>query len=1176
MHTKLRIFTLLLLLLASVSAMGQKQKVTLKTTNVTVEEALKSLHDVTGVTFDCSGAQLPKAKDVVINCKETPLEVVLQLVLLPRRMVFDFDGQTCHVKSVMFQNDTPRAIGHQLRGWVVDKNGQPILGATLLLQGSEIAAVTDLQGKFTMQVPELDKQVLRVSYIGMKTSVVDVTGKRAVKITLHSDDRSIDEIVVTGYQRIRRSEMVGSNSIVSGKDLDLNGTNTLEQMLQGKLSGTVVTNASGMVGTRQKVKVRGTSTLLGSQDPVWVVDGVIQTDPLPFKQQELNSLGDINEDNMDMIRNFVGSAISWLDPNDIDKITVLKDASATVLYGVKAANGVIVITTKRGKKGRLSVSYHGGITIGERLTYKGMNLMNSRERNDVSREQYERRLISSRALESIGYEGLLKKYLAQQITYEEFQQQARQLDEINTDWFNILYQNPLSHNHSISLSGGGDAINYYVSMYANFNQGTARGNKSEKYGASVRLDAQLNKKLQLSFNLNGSFGSTDGFYTVDPYKYATQTSRSIPCYNSDGTLYYYPNSTFGYNYNILNELSNTGNRNDSQAWNMNTRLQWDIFDGLRFESTLGLNISNTSGYTWAGEHSYYITNMRGYEFGQYGANTAKYRQSRLPHGGQYNTNDNRAKSYTWTNQLAYNKVFAQNHRMSILIGEEVRSEKYDGLSTTRFGYMPDRGKSFTNPPMTYESGNTYVENDLYNQMTNNITDTQNNYIGFFASSSYSFKERYTLTASIRSDASNRFGQDTRNRFLPVWSVGGRWNVVNEPWMEKQNLISDLAIRATYGWQGNVAEGYGPDLIAQIPKNSVDNRTGEYIMNIKSLAYPDLRWEKTQTYNLGLDLGLWHNRVQLSFEYYDKRTNDMIVNKQIPSEYGVSTAPINGGGMRNYGYELTMNVTLLRLKNFNWNMSINTSKNYNEITSEMQELKNWRTAVSGALNKEGYPVSSIWAFKFTGINQSNGDPTFFVPTGEECPEAVNDATAYMVYMGSLEPKFTGGLNTNIRYGNISFSASFNLNLGNKRFLAAMFADNIVNDTPSAYTNLPKEFVDRWRHPGDQTNIPGIPSRDLMQRNVKLPSGLTEYSYRMYNYSDLRVVSGSFLRCTNMSMNYIFPQKLIHKIGFKNLSIGLSVSNPFIISAADFKGVDPEVATGSQPVTRAYALNMNISL
>ena len=698
LHTVL----LAIMLLAALPVWSQvaKQRVTLKLQNVTIMEVMEQLQVLTGydVTWDNESRLMADRLKTSVNVKDAPLDVVLRIVLMEHQLLSEIEGQVIHVKKVNFsQGGTSRK--RVLRGMVTDVNGEIIAGATIALRGTKIATISDFEGNFSIDIPDIDRPTIVVSFLGMEPQTVSVANKRAVVVKLAEDNNTLSDVVVTGYQRIRRSDMVGSNTMVRGKDLDMLGTNSLEQMLQGKMAGTVVLNQSGVVGQRQKVRVRGTSTLLGSQEPVWVVDGVIQTDPLPFKQQELNSLGDISEDNMDMIRNFVGSAISWLDPNDIDNITVLKDASATVLYGVKAANGVIVITTKRGTKGRLSVGYHGGVSIGERITYDKMNLMNSRERNDVSREIYERRLTSQRALEPIGYEGLLSQYLHQQISYDDFSAEAKKLDTQNTDWFDILYRNPFSHNHSLSVSGGSDLVSYYGSLSANINNGTQIGNYSDRYGASLRLTSQLGKRVQLSLNLSGSTGKTESFSSyVNPYSYASKTSRVIPAYNADGSLYYYPYQTFGYLYNVINERNESGNENESRSFNTSARLQWDISDGLRLESTFGLQTSNTTGATWASEHTYAMTRERGYEFGAYSPADAKYRSSRLPHGGQYSSTENRALSYTWTNQLAYNTVLGKNHRLSLLLGEEIRSEKYDGYNTVRYGYLPDRGKTFATPP----------------------------------------------------------------------------------------------------------------------------------------------------------------------------------------------------------------------------------------------------------------------------------------------------------------------------------------------------------------------------------------------------------------------------------------------------------------------------------------------
>ena len=526
-------------------------------------------------------------------------------------------------------------------------------------------------------------------------------------------------------------------------------------------------------------------------------------------------------------------------------------------------------------------------------------------------------------------------------------------------------------------------------------------------------------------------------------------------------------------------------------------------------------------------------------------------------------------------------MLAEKHRFSLMFGQEARSNKYDGVSATVYGYFPGRGKAVMMPPLTIMgSGGESRPNDLIEkQYETVVTDRTANYLAYYASLSYGFNERYIVTGSFRSDASNRFGQDTKHRFLPVWSIGGRWNVHYEPWMQRQRVFSDLNFRVSYGWQGNVAENYGPDLIARMGTGSetIDQgQTGEYMLFIKSLPYGDLRWEKTKTINLGTDFGLFQNKITWTIEYYWKKTEDMIVEKEVPYAYGVTSMPINGGEMTNRGLEISFGLTPVRTPNFVWNMSVNTSKNFNKVESEINENENWTTAVSGSLNKEGYPVSSFWAFEFTGLNPETGSAEFNIPTKEECPEGITDATAFMKYMGTMEPDFSGGLSMSFRYKTLSLSTSFNLNIGGKKFLYSIFNDSYKMTTPSAYMNLPHEMVDRWRKPGDEkyTNIPSIPSKDVSY--YKMPNDASGYTPEMYNYADIRVVSASFFRCNSLSLNYTLPEKLVRKIAFKNLSISASVSNPFIIVSDDFKGMDPEVATGSQPISRTFSLGINISL
>lgn len=1152
-------------------------RISLNMKDVTIKDVFLNLEKMTNYTFLYKLDLVDKCDRVDVEAINKDFNELLEDLLRPLGLSFEIDDSVVIITESKFQGDEKKMILIKGRVFMQDSTGVP--GATITLKGTSMGVITNMAGEFKFEIPYVEAPVFVVSFLGLKTRKIKYVGQKELLVMMEEDVKAMEEVIVTGFQCIRKSDMVGSSNTVKREDLFFDGTNSIEQMLQGKLPGMLVMNTSGLVGKRQKVRVRGTSTLLGNQEPVWVVDGIIQEDPLPFKTRDLDALGNISQDNFDMVKDFVGNAISWLNPNDIEDITVLKDASATVMYGVKAANGVIIIKTKRGQAGRMSVNYSGNVSVAPRLTYKKMNLMNSKERVDVSREIYERGLIAdNRPLESIGYEGALGRYLAKKISYDEFDAEVKKLERINTDWFDLLFQNSVSMNHSLSVSGGTDKISYYGSVNATINRGTSIGNENKLYSASIGLNARFGKNIDLNLRINGSTSETDGYYQVNPYNYASTTSRVIPCFENGKKFFYKDKS--GYMYNILHEMSMTGNKNTNRSMGLSASFRWNILTGLQFESTFGLNTSNTVGESYADEQSHYITEMRGYEFGTQLPADDLYQRSKIPHGGELNTTEDRNFNYTWRNTLSYNYVLAEKHRFNLMLGQECRSNKYDGVASTVYGYFPGRGKSVSLPPTIIKNQNgDDLRNDLFDRYKTIVTDRKANYIGYFGSFTYGFSERYVLTGSIRSDASNRFGQDTRNRFLPVWSLGGRWNVHHEPWMQNQKVISDLNFRISYGWQGNVAENYGPDLIARIGTGyeTIDqNRTGEYLMFIKSLPYGNLRWEKTKTVNLGMDFGLFQNRITSTIEYYYKRTEDMIVEKEVPYAYGVTSMPINGGNMTNQGIEISVGFTPIRTDNFVWNMSVNTSKNFNKIKSTINENKNWRSAVNGSLNKDGYAVSSFWAFDFTGLNSETGSAEFNIPSLEENPKGQEDATSFMKYMGTLEPDFSGGVSMSFRYKGISLSTSFTLQLGGKKFLYSVFDESIVTSTPSAYVNLPEELAKRWRKPGDEafTDMPALSSAEASR--YKLPNGASEYAPRLYNYSDVRVVNASFLRCNALSLNYTLPEKLAQKLYLKNLSFSASVTNPFIIVSKEFKGMDPEVATGSQPISHTYSFGINVSL
>ena len=521
----------------------QKDKlISLKLDGESVLDAIQKINRQSGNSISYKKEELEKeSKRVTVNLKDAKVLAAVETVLKETRLVAIVHGDVILIVPRQMNTGTVKSI--TLKGFVTDQNKDPMPGVTVKLVGVSLGTATNARGYFSIELP-IQQGTLEFTFVGFKNKRVAFSEKTdTLRVVLEEDVKAIEEVVVTGYQAIKEKAMAGSYSKVKAEELVMTGNETIESMLQGKVPGMVVINQSGLTGTRQKVRVRGTSTLVGNAEPVWVVDGIIQEDNLPFETSELGAIGDSN---LDMMKDFIGGAVSWLNPNDIEDITVLKDASATAIYGVKAANGVILITTKRGERGSMSVNYSGSFSTSQKMNYKRQDVMNSKERVDLSREAFSRGARVGK--ETVGYSALAYAYLERKISWEEFNTGVKKLEATNTDWFDILYRTPFSQSHSLSFSGGNDDATYRASFgYSNV-KNTAKGNEQETYTGSLNTSFIFWKKLTVTAGLSGSHVKTQAFAAgVDPFNYAINTSRVIGCFDEEGELFYYTKGKYKYN-----------------------------------------------------------------------------------------------------------------------------------------------------------------------------------------------------------------------------------------------------------------------------------------------------------------------------------------------------------------------------------------------------------------------------------------------------------------------------------------------------------------------------------------------------------------------------------------------------------------------------------------------------
>ena len=1064
---------------------------------------------------------------------------------------------------------------YTVAGHVVDENNEPLIGVAIREKDGEGATVSRIDGEFLIIVRG-KTPVLEFSYVGMKPKTFAVRkDEQNLTVRMEADHHQVSEVVVTGYQRMSRRESAAAISQVKMKDVFTPSAMNLDQMLQGKIPGMAVMMQSGEPSSTPTIRIRGNSTINGNKAPVWVVDGVIMSDIVPFTASDLNSPD---------AAYLIGNNISGLSPQDIETITVLKDASATAIYGVKAANGVIVVTTKKGKASAPNITYDFNLNVGTKPSYRHFNLMNSQERVQLSKEIYDARLEYPRVPTSQSYEGALQRLLNKKITQEEFEEEVRYYELLNTDWFDILFRNSVTQNHNISLNGGSERVRYYSSMSYNDSPGIAKGSESNRFTALNKVSVKINRIFDAELKLELSNQENTGYaFNVSPFPYAFNTSRTIPLYDKNGELYYYSRAaTYSENgvvYNVLNELNTTGMKSSSRRMGGVLNLNAHLLKGLTYSLTTSYYWNSNRNYSWATDRSYYVSNLRGYAYGAYDREDSKYNSSLIPEGGVYNLSTTFNRSYTVRNTLNYINTFSDKHEVNFFAGIEARSDKYEGHRQLSYGWSDTYGQNIE-PVYT----NSYLNRQTWGDFSPHLTDQGTQIASYFGSASYTFDNRYILNANIRSDGANKFGSNPKYRWLPTWSVAGKWYVSNEKLFRKMKFIDNFAIRASYGVQGNIHENATPYLIAQMER--YNTKIGLRPGKIDRLPNPDLRWEKTRSYNIGVDASFLERRLTFTFDYYQKHTSDLITDMQVSPTTGRIYLSMNAGKAINKGYEGVVSGDILRGKIIDWNLSFNFSHNTNEIRyayeAQLTDTEKYKNMINGNVATVGQPLGTIYSFKYAGLSAENGYPLFYTTDGRKVHEGDYEVME-LVPSGSIYPDLTGGIDTRITYKkNLSLSIGFSYQTGGVKRLPSLYQSGSYAFDPMH--NVPREFVNRWRQPGDEATaaFPALYDTSIADSFPLELLGLYDTSntsvdvdmVEMYDRSDYRVAKSDFLRLRNVTLSYRLPHEWLRPLHIRELTIRLQGSNLFILKSSKWNGLDPETAYANMPIMPSYNLGINM--
>lgn len=1156
---------------------------------------LEQLRTTCNVGFSYNVSDLDRYT-VHVDLQQKTLEEILDTCLLNTDLAYKrIDNTVIVYKEAGKARQPEKPEKRVIYGVVKDVQNLPLVGVTVMVDGTAVGVTTDKQGHFSLIPPTEGKVKLLFTFIGMKSKSVEWSGEEFLEIVLEEDIYVLNtaDVIYTGYQRIDPRRKTSAISSVKATEVLVPGMTSIDQALEGRIPELQLTLNSGEVGATPRIRVRGTSSLIGNREPLWVLDGFILRDPVNVSNEDLN--------NPDYI-NIIGNAIAGINPQDIEQINILKDAAATALYGTRAANGVIVVTTKKGSVGRPRVSYNhiSKMTRRPRYTDKVVDLMNSQERVRFGKSLADKHYKFPENMPMVGYEGALYRYQTGKTDWKGFQEEVAWYESVNTDWFDILTDDTYSHDHTVSVSGGSESLHYYVSLGYNHEDGVTLTTNTERVTSMANLDIYFMKNLQVRLAMNANVMKRNHLQNaINAMEYAYNTTRALPAYNRNGTLYFYDKIGYGgtnqaysrFRYNILNEIENSSNTYDGNTVGASLDIHWrSVVKGLDLTLAGNYSRSNTLQENWWGEESHYVARFKNAEYEEEAPKLAE-GHCQLPFGGILNSTNSITESYTFRTQVDYRRLLGEDgqHMVSLMGGFEMNGRVNRSFGDQVFGYMKERG-------MQIVAGVNLDDYPDYRDKWLNVNHRTrihgiNHELSGYLTLGYGYKGHFILNANARTDASNAFGSRANEKLLPIWSVSGMWNA-KENLLKDVSVFSDFSLRASYGLQGNMQEDQSPNLI--IRQGRVDPIYNENLSTVERFPNPNLAWEQTRSWDLGLDFGLFKSRLNLSLSYYDKKTEDCFTTVQVSSVNGVNSYVMNSGTISNKGYSVYLTAYPVRTKDWTWNLSLNWSGNANQVRSGAMNTYTYRNYLMGDALVDGEAVSSFYSYRFIGLDPNNGAPLFDDYSDRrhllEYKDLETVVKLSMDKSGSRDPIFSGSFSTGLKYKGWNLSGSFAYSLGSKIRLLSMYKP--IKNGISAENNVRKDFVGCWQVPGDEriTCIPAIlspshPDYNSYIQHYSVQSDATDHIpqfasdvWNMYDNSDLRVVSGNYLKCSSLSLRYNFAPDLLRRTPFSAATVSMNALNLFTLSAKELKGQHPSqqgFAAINMSVRPSYSLQLSVT-
>lgn len=1057
------------------------------------------------------------------------------------------------------------------------EDSEPLIGASVSVSETQLknagskdrklGTVTDIDGRFSLVIPSAVTE-LECRSVGFNPrTIVLVDGVDSYDIVLDPSSVVLSDVVVTGYQAIEKRKLTASITKMDIDENKIGAIMNIDQALAGQVAGLSALQSSGSPGAPLKIRIRGTSSLQGTQDPLWVIDGV------PMNGTEVPSTDELKD-----IDNLYQSSIAGLNPADIESITVLKDAAATAIYGTRAANGVIVITTKSGKQGKAQVTFSTRLSYSPKPDIDRLNLLTSDEKVglelDLLGSDYtyrENKGAVARIIEAAGLTAAFKAGGWNALT-PAVQQQINALRLTTTDWNDILFRDTFSQEYNLSISGGGEKATYYTSLGYQDEKGNVPGVSMNRFNIVLKTQYRLSEKFKVGAAVFANRRKKDSYLTdndgfTNPVYYSRRANPYQLPYDENGD-YIYDTDIQGredsdLKFNVFEERNNTDYSQETTGLTALIDADLRFTDYLKAVTQIGFQYDQVDTQSFASKETYAMR-KEFYRTEVMGADGV--RRSFLPDGGRHLQSKSTSKQINWKAQIEFSKRLAPDHELEAMAGTEIRKTWYDSFSSTAYGY--DR-KTLTSKPVIFPNESWARTFPLHTESV-----TENAYASFYATASYSLLRRYTFGASVRFDGSDLFGVDKKYRFLPLYSFSGLWRISDEPFMRDATSVNNLAVRLSYGIQGNIDKSTSSFVMGDYNNVSILPGVSEDVIVLGTPPNRRLRWEKTHTANAGIDLGLFDNILTLSADAYYRKGNDLIAMKMLPLETGFISTMVNWASMRNRGVELALSTRNIANKDFRWTTNLNVAYNENTVLQETVPFN--QTTPS----REGYPVNAIFAYRTAGLD-ADGYPLFLNKYGEKVTAReflkLNGAGASTLtaeeqrdlytYIGSGDPLWTGGFINNFYYRDFDLTVNFAFNL--KMYTRIQPSYNPVFFDRGMNTN--RDILDRWSPSNPDGTFPAL-MRDGYRTDERTQYG----EFTLYSMMDSWVKRSDHVRLQSVILGYNIPTPVVARMGLSSVRVAFEARNLAVFGASYRNFLDPETMGNpfAQPIPKSYTFNLQV--